>query len=102
MRVVGNQLLNGEFPTIKKIQTRFPSLKIENLPFDTFYTYYPLDRVPEIFNSFGIERRTKNSIGIHWYAGHSCTEEFVNDINHLNYQKYLDRPIGRLIREVIE
>lgn len=99
--IAGNQLLNKEFPNVKTIQTRFPSLTIENLPFDTLYTYYPLERVPEFFNDYGTERRTGNSIGVHWYAGHYCAKKFVNDITSLNYKKYSDTPIGRLIQEVI-
>jgi len=100
--MIGNQLLNVEFPNIKKIQSKFPALKIENLPFDTLYMYYPLKRVPELFNDYGRERRTKNSIGVHWYAGHFCVEKFVNNITSLNYNDYINTPIGRLIQEVIE
>lgn len=100
--IVGNKLLNQEFQNVKKILTRFPSLKIENIPFDTLYMYYPLKRIPELFNSSGIERRTDNSIGVHWYAGHFCVEKFVNEITALNYQNYSYSPIGCLIQEVIE
>lgn len=100
--MVGNQLLNKEFPIIKAIQTRFPSLNVENLPFESLYMYYPLKRVPELFNDYGRERRTQNSIGVHWYAGHFCVENYVNNVTSLNYQNYLDTPIGRLIQGVME
>jgi len=100
--MVGNQLLNKEFPSVKKIQEKFPSLNVENIPFNTLYMYYPLKRVPELFNDYGRERRTKNSIGVHWYAGHFCVEKSVNEITSLNYRAYLNTPIGRLIQEVME
>jgi hypothetical protein len=100
--MVGNQLLNKEFPSIKSIQTKFPSLSVENLPFDSLYMYYPLKRVPELFNDYGRERRTQNSIGVHWYAGHFCVENYVNNVTSLNYQNYLNTPIGHLIQEVME
>ncbi|MFA5031206.1 MAG: glycosyltransferase [Patescibacteria group bacterium] len=100
--MVGNQLLNKEFPSIKKIQETFPSLVVENVPFESLYVYYPLKRVPELFSEEGIERRTNNSIGIHWYAGHFCVEKPVNGITEFNYKTYSNTPIGKFIQEAME
>ena len=103
---VGSKILNKEFLSVDAIQDKFPILNIYNLPFNTLYSYYaditsPFKYISELFKPDGIDRITSHTIGIHWYAGHPSAENFINNMNHTNYQNYNTTPIGKLIELVM-
>lgn len=75
----GSILYNKIFPTIETIKTECPSLAPHNLPMDIVYAYNAL-MINEIY-SIGIPNKTKfteDSIGVHWYAGHPLTGEYLS------------------------
>ena len=59
----------------------------ENMDMDIVY---PIDstKIPLIYNSNNINLITKNSIGLHWYAGHKLAEKYVNELTEKNYMQY--------------
>jgi len=99
---IGSVLLNKEFPTVKSIKDKFPMLNVDNIAFETIYSYYPMQYIPKIFETDSDNRMNSYSIGIHWYAGHSSAGKFLNIINHMNYKYFVDTPIGSIIKEVME
>jgi len=53
-----------------------------------------------IFNSKDISKITKNTIGVHWYAGHPLVEKYVNTITSENFLT-LRNVLGIIIRKAL-
>ena len=76
--------------TIKAITQNFifrDKINIQNIPEEVVYAYNAR-LVKKIYDSIDMIRFTKNSIGLHWYAGHSLSMKYANEINHRNYPNY--------------
>jgi MoaA/NifB/PqqE/SkfB family radical SAM enzyme len=73
---IGSTLSNSLFPTTETIQRILPQLNPISIPMDSVYAYDAL-RIGEIYKTSSMERYTKNSIGLHWYAGHPLAGEFL-------------------------
>ena len=82
-----NEHINKEFPTLKSIEEKFPNLKVIDVTIKTIYAFDAYV-IPNIYNSGGMSRYTKNSIALHWYAGHPLAEKYINEVTHLNYNNY--------------
>jgi len=84
---IGVTLLNPEFPTVESINKRFPGIKAIDIPITTVYAYHALI-IPAIYNYKNINYYDKNSIGLHWYAGHHLAKEYINKVTHRNYSEF--------------
>jgi hypothetical protein len=68
---MGSALCNFYYPTMNQI----PGYRI-NLGMDAVYTYNA-DNVNRIFKE-NFHIKSKNAIGLHWYAGHPMAGRFLN------------------------
>jgi len=60
------------------------------------------DNIDKIYASPPHECITKNTIGIHWYAGHPLSGKFANDVNESNYRDFnnlLTQSIEKALKE---
>jgi len=76
-QAIGVKIVNDEFPAMKFIKKKFPNLHVGNIPMDVVYPY-DTGTFEEIFESEDVCRITKNSIGLHWYAGHKLAKSYIN------------------------
>ena len=97
---IGVNLLNKDFGSIEKIETRFNELEgtVKDIPVTTVYAYDALV-IPTIYNYSNMGRYTFNSIGLHWYAGHHIAKKYIKEITHLNYNNYTN-VLGKTIKKV--
>lgn len=77
---IGSILVNRHFPTIESIEKKCPKLHPINIPMDVVYAYNALD-IKKIYNCEDMSQFTKQSIGLHWYAGHPLAGEFLEKTN---------------------
>jgi glycosyltransferase involved in cell wall biosynthesis len=98
---LGVILLNYDYKTMDSIIKKFPKLNFINIDFDLLYSFYPHVRMEEMFKVNGKDFRTKNSIGIHWYAGAECSGKFQNEINIENYKNFENTIIGKEICDIM-
>jgi len=73
----GATILNKHFKNVSDIYVRFKDSKYYNMPMDLVYAY-DAKHIREIFCSRSHLRFTKNSIGLHWYAGDILAGKFMN------------------------
>lgn len=94
---IGACLLNTKFNTIQKSA---PNNKVCYLSPDSVYCINDAS-IPS-FNSIGLnpESFSKNSIGFHWYGGHSSMSTLEAAINNENYNGY-NNFIGKLVQMVL-
>ena len=97
---IGTHLINIEFPTLKSIEKKFKNLKVTDVTIESIYAYDAYV-IPNIYNTGDMSRYTKNSIALHWYAGHSLAEKYINEVTHLNYKEY-NNVLCKTIRKVYE
>lgn len=91
---VGSSLLNKKAKNIEQMEQWY-KVKAHNIPMDLVYAYNAID-VEEIYHQDKLARFTKDTIGMHWYAGHHFAADAVNNMNHVNY-KYYNNVISRTI-----
>lgn len=84
-QVVGSLLINSLMKSPDKIQTQFPKLKIGNISMDTVYSYN--SSMIKILHTNNLNYVSRETIGIHWYAGHINSGTFVNKITEKNYDE---------------
>ena len=86
---IGVDLLNVKFPNVEAIERQFPSLKgtTKDMPIKSIYAYDGTC-IASIYKSSNMSRYNDNSIGLHWYAGYTLAEKYINEVTHLNYDKY--------------
>lgn len=98
---LGVSLINGNFPKVELIQNKFPKLNITNLEMDVCYQYYEsVKRIQDLYIE-GKLNFTKQSLGVHWYAGHPMAGAFVNKVNNTNWDNFIGLPIGQALRKVL-
>ena len=93
---LGSVMLNRLYPTIESIKKAFPKSSPMNIEHDTVYAYNAM-HIKEIFDTVkfsGPDRLTKNTIGFHWYAGHSLAEQSVNTLIDMSSLKASTSLIG--------
>lgn len=83
----GVVLLNYEFPNLNKIKEKFKKINLFNIDKDLLYSFYPIERIKEMFKINGRDYTNKKTIGIHWYGGYELSGEFCNRIDHENIWK---------------
>jgi hypothetical protein len=73
---IGVSMINKLFPSIESINKILPELKVINL---SMSTVYPLDatQIKNIFRSISSKLIHRDTIGLHWYAGHPLAGEFL-------------------------
>jgi glycosyltransferase involved in cell wall biosynthesis len=66
---------------------KFKTSTIENID---MATVYPIDskNIDLIFNSNNYHMIQKNTIGLHWYAGHKLAAKYINELTNNNYKNY--------------
>ena len=97
---VGILLIHRFGTTIDKIKFNFGNkIQIQNIPPDVIYAYNST-MINEIYNSQIEKRFTKDSIGLHYYAGHPMAGKFINEINGENYKNY-NNILGITIKKVL-
>ena len=95
---VGVLLLNPEFPTLESIKSRFPNLTVKSISPETVYAYDAHSAsVPTIYQSSNMEKYTKDSIGLHWYAGHPLAKKYIIEVTYTNYSNY-NNVLGKTIQ----
>jgi hypothetical protein len=72
---IGSALCNALFPTLRHI-AGYPM----DIGMDAVYLYNA-DNIDKIFKENYSIRNKKNTIGIHWYAGHPLAGKFLNRTN---------------------
>ena len=77
---IGSILCNRYFPSIERIKNELPTSNPINIPMSTVYPYHA-GQIKEIFAPGNLGRYTKDSIGLHWYAGHPLAGEYLNKYN---------------------
>ena len=77
---IGSILCNKYFPTIDSIKNQLPRNNPINIPMSTVYPYNA-GQIKEIFSMGDLGKYTKDSIGLHWYAGHPLAGEYLNKYN---------------------
>ena len=75
---MGSEVLNKMFPTTES--ARIEGVKPHNLAMDVVYAYN-CSHVRELLVPVAPMKLTRNSIGIHWYAGHKLAGEYLNRTN---------------------
>jgi hypothetical protein len=75
---MGSELLNKMFPTLAS--ARINGVNPLNLAMDVVYAYN-CSHVRELFVPIAPQKLTRNTIGIHWYAGHKLAGEYLNKTN---------------------
>lgn len=75
---IGSVLSNHLFPSITSIQRVLPQLNPVNIPMEAVYAYDAL-HIYDIYKSEDMGKYTRNSIGLHWYAGHPLAGDFLRD-----------------------
>jgi len=98
----GADILNDEFSSLSSIKNKFPELVVENLPDDVLYPYARLIyRDAEFFKDNCRDLITKNTIGIHWYAGSPHAARFVNGLNHRTCKNFDKTIIGKIVGMIL-
>ncbi|KKN82798.1 hypothetical protein LCGC14_0306220 [marine sediment metagenome] len=97
---IGVNLINKEFPTVASIEDKFPALRnnVANIDIKTVYAYDALV-IPTIYNYGDMGRYTRESLGLHWYAGHHLAKRFINNLTHLNYNDF-DSVLSKTVSKV--
>jgi len=96
---IGVKLLNKEFSSIESINKRFPVLFPKNISESTVYPYNAT-KINEIYTEPNLCRITKNTIGLHWYAGHPLAGKMVNKVCEENWQEF-DKVIGLCMKKAL-
>lgn len=98
----GSILYNRVFPTIESVKVKIPELNPANLPMDIVYAYNAM-MIKEIYSISNINNTkfTVNSIGIHWYAGHPLTGDYLN-ITAGGVQNYPQCIMSKIITDQID
>jgi hypothetical protein len=97
----GSIVLNRHYPSVKFIENIFKTISVFNIPMDWVYSY-DAGMINEIFApNRRQERFTKNSIGVHWFAGAAIAGAAINNVTPGNYgktQNVLCRAIGKALK----
>ena len=97
----GSIVLNRHYPSVKFIENIFKTISVFNIPMDWVYAY-DAGMIREIFVPIARQERfTKNSIGIHWFAGAAVAGAAINNVTPDNYgktQNVLCRAIGKALK----
>ena len=81
----GAVIMCRHYPSIKFVENIFKTISVFNIPMDWVYAY-DATMIHEIFAPVNRkERFTKNSLGVHWFAGAKIAGEYINKITHENY-----------------
>lgn len=73
---MGTDMYNKYYPTLKSISE---ISSVVNIGMDAVYAHDAMN-IPYIINGT-VPKFTKDSIGLHWYAGHRAWGKFINDTN---------------------
>jgi mannosyltransferase OCH1-like enzyme len=84
---LGTTMLIKEVRTMSIIAEKFPTLTIANIDNNAVYAYNA-SMIKSIYNSESLTHFTPHSIGLHWYAGHPLSGEFLNVVTEENYLEY--------------
>jgi len=84
---LGTGILIPEVKDMKTIKSKFPELNVLNIDTNAVYAYNAMN-IKLIYNSKSLEKFTKNSVGIHWYAGHPLAGDFVTKLTSENYDNF--------------
>jgi len=93
-QTVGSRLMNRFPKSPEQIKDKFPKLEIGNMSMDTVYPYNS-NMIP-ILHADKLNLLSKNTIGVHWYAGHIHSGEFVNKITEKNYGK-INNAVAKIV-----
>ncbi len=86
---IGPSLYNRFFPTLRQVNKYSPAV---NLSMDTVYSHGAVELLETKVNF------TEESIGCHWYAGHSVWEKFFRDTDG-GLRNVPDCVIGKLLKD---
>ena len=90
----GRELWNGDGidwgtvaqkPLLKDIATKYDNPKIFNIPVNWIYPILSLE-MQKMFST--VTPIPKESIGLHWYAGHPLAQKYNNLLDDSNYKEY--------------
>jgi hypothetical protein len=96
----GSLLVNKEFPSPETISQKYKECKVFNLPMDVVYAYNA-NMLEVIYNTNNMNHYTKNSIGLHWYAGYPVAEKLINELNEENFVSYAPSIITETIKKAL-
>ena len=88
---MGSILFNKLFPTVESIPNAV------NLGMEAVY-YHDASNVAKIYSSLSVPKDIKGAIGVHWYAGHKLSGDFLISTKGGEYN-IPNNMLGRLISE---
>lgn len=92
-QTVGSLLMNPTVKSLEEANQKYPN--VANVSMDTVYSYNTfLIRV--MLDSKNLAYITKNTIGLHWYAGHPKAGVVVSTLNESNY-KILNNVVSEVV-----
>jgi len=86
-QTVGSLVMNSNDMTPDKMHSEFPLIKIGNITMDTVYPYTCASSSLKKLHSDNLDCISQQTIGLHWYAGATEAQEFVNNITEKNYKE---------------
>lgn len=78
----------------------FPDKVFYNIPWQKFYIFSFEER-DEIFRQDHFKSLQLNSLGLHWFAGDKCAQDYNNWVTRLNY-KLINNTVSSALFEVLK
>lgn len=106
-QAVGVLMINQMYPDLETIRIKLPGINVASVPMTTVYPW-DANAVKGIFRMSDSQKIDRDTVGIHWYAGHPLVGEFlsrtaggVNNLPPCLISKLLKDEVGKNIIEAI-
>jgi hypothetical protein len=94
----GSTGIGRRWPSVKDIESNYG--KVYNIPFNFFYKY-DSNNVEKIYEINDLYSMDENCVGLHWYAGHSLSQQINSILNESNYKEQ-NTLLSRILKKVLE
>jgi len=92
--------LYKKWKNLDAVRSKFPKLKIYNVSM-SYIHFLDSFNIPKIFNGDYTGWMKKDTIGLHWYAGHPMAQKFNTEVNASNYKSF-NHTLGILLKRVLD